>query len=290
MMRLLSQIFTLIIGGLILSACHADGGQSAPASAELRFVDLDAELASAGGKPAVILIGEFGPTGKDAQYRDLLDQLYLEQYTRNYKAVKIDLSYSPNRAQAARYHLTETPIMICLSPKGIIVSRDTGELVGGKLAVTRLMNLPPLAQELDASFKLLSTGPDGSAPDMECGDFLMWSQNKREAIPYFAKVASSRGAGINQQIDARVKMARAHLWIGEPEKARHEAKELIATLGADYVTAVAGGNFVLGLQDATAKRFALARHEFETAVQAAALTDYGKQAVIELAKLPRDTH
>jgi hypothetical protein len=84
-------------------------------------------------------------------------------------------------------------------------------------------------------------------------------------------------------------MARAHLWIGEPEKARHEAKDLIATLGPTASEAIAGGNLVLGLQDITAKRYELARREFQAAIAAAPQSAYAAAAADELANLPKES-
>lgn len=43
---------------------------------------------------------------------------------------------------------------------------------------------------------------------------------------------------------------------------------------------------MLGMQDANAKRFALARRELEAAIAAAPESDYAKQAAEALAKLP----
>jgi hypothetical protein len=90
------------------------------------------------------------------------------------------------------------------------------------------------------------------------------------------------------RIDAWVSLCRAHLWIGEPEKARHEAKDLIATIGPTSPEAIAGGNLVLGLQDITAKRYALAHDEFEAAIAAAPRSTYADTAANELAHLPKE--
>jgi hypothetical protein len=116
-------------------------------------------------------------------------------------------------------------------------------------------------------------------------DFLLSHQNPREAIPHLAN-ARSESANPDQRVRAWVELARAHLWIAEPEKGRHEANDLIAVLGPKIAEAQAGGNLVLGLQDANAKRFALARRELEAAVAASPESEYGKQAAEALAKLP----
>jgi len=99
-------------------------------------------------------------------------------------------------------------------------------------------------------------------------------------------VARSESANPARRIRAWVELARAHLWIAEPEKGRHEAEDLIAVLGPKAAEARAGGNLVLGLQDANAKRFAVARRELEAAIAAAPESDYAKQAAEAIAKLP----
>ena len=52
---------------------------------------------------------------------------------------------------------------------------------------------------------------------------------------------------------------------------------------------IAGGNLALGLQDATAKRFTLARKEFEAAIAASPDSAYAKQATAALAQLPKES-
>ena len=90
------------------------------------------------------------------------------------------------------------------------------------------------------------------------------------------------------RVQAWVALARAHLWIAEPEKGRHAAKDLIAVLGPKTPEALAGGDLVLGLQDTNGKRTSLARAEFEAAVSAAPNSIFAQQAAEALAQLPQE--
>ena len=86
-------------------------------------------------------------------------------------------------------------------------------------------------------------------------------------------------AGDAERTRAWVAMGRAHLWVGEPEKARHAAQALMATLGPRSPDAMAGGNLLRGLQDAKAKRYDRAATEFQAAVDVAPpKSPYGAEA------------
>jgi phosphopantothenoylcysteine synthetase/decarboxylase len=152
--------------------------------------------------------------------------------------------------------------------------------------------LQPRVIELDAKYIPLADAVENNKSDIHAqlalANFLLAQHNDREAIPHLTAIADSKTADPKLRIDAWVNMARAHLWIVEPEKARHESQALIATLGPVSPLAIAGGNLVHGLQDATAKRFALARKEFKASVAAAPDSDYAKQAAAALAQLPKE--
>jgi hypothetical protein len=270
-------------------------------------VDIDTEIAKAAdaNTPMVLLIGDFGPGGDDEKDRHLLSDPVIVSRSQGVKLLAIDLSVSSNRAMAARYHIAKPPILVCLSPMGLIVSRDEAPLTP-TLAVKRMDGLPRRAAALDQTFSRLKdlldnqrdiTAKTGVEPGVQSrgkpiapiAAFLLDHHNDLQAIPYLYELSSSDSVSIKQRVDAWVSLARARLWIAEPEKARHEARNLIETLGPQFSDAVAGGNFVLGLQDAIAKRFGLARQEFQAAVTASPESVYAKQATIELAKLPKDT-
>jgi len=182
-------------------------------------------------------------------------------------------------------------VLVCLSCKGVIVTRDQGPITSDLLA-KRLDSLRQRAAEVDRQFAALIDEVNSSKQLLisrrHLADFLLAHQNDREAISYLAELAGSDLAEPTDRIDAWVSMARAHLWIGEPEKARHEAKDLIATLGPTLPEAIAGGNLVLGLQDIAARRYQLARREFEYAITAAPQSTYAASAGDELPRLPKE--
>ena len=203
----------------------------------------------------------------------------------------IDLSISRNRATVAQFHLTDTPLLLGLSPRGLIVTRDQGPLTH-ELVLKRLSQVAEKSQELDAKLgaleSALAENGNDAAAQLELADFLFAQQNAREAIPYFEAVARSESAHPAHRVRAWVELGRAHLWIAEPEKGRHEARDLIAVLGPTTPLARAGGNLVLGTQDANANRPTLARTELRAAIAAAPESDYARQAREILAKIPGD--
>jgi hypothetical protein len=271
-----------VAGVFLLAGCCAASHQPA---------DLDVLLANAdaANRSVVILIGEFGSGGANQSICDLLNDPTVKQNSAGIELITLDLDISRNRATAARFHIGQSPVLVCLSPKGLIVCRDEGT-VTTDLVIIRISELKPHAADLDNRFTALQNAVDKNGLDlqaqMKLADFMLAQQNDREAIPHLAVAAASDLVDPSVRIRAWVEMARAHLWIAEPEKARHEAKDLIASLGPNAPDAIAGGNLVLGMQDAKAKRFALARHEFETAMSAAPNSTYAKQAASELAQLP----
>jgi tetratricopeptide (TPR) repeat protein len=271
------------------------GNHRSPADIQAGRVDLDAVIARADEqkRPLVILVGDFGSSGADRAADTLFDHLASITLASTIQFLKIDLANSANRANAARFHLAQTPVLVCLSPMGIIVSRDQGPITA-QLVSSRIDALQRRSDELDTKFiSLLNRSPDkmNNALDYQydLAEFLLAQKNEREAIPYLAELADPGNGDTDVRIHSWVEMARAHLWIGEPEKARHEAKDLIATLGPQDPDAIAGGNLVLGSQDIAAKRFSLARQEFESAVKADPASVYAKQARDEIAQLPKES-
>ena len=205
--------------------------------------------------------------------------------------VILDIGNSRNRATATRFHVVSTPLLVCLSPRGVIVSRLDLPLTKNDV-VMRFSELVVQAPQLDAKLTALEAAlaKNSAAPaeQLELAAFLLKQQNQREAIPHLAAVAHADAADNTDRIRAWVDLARAHLWIAEPEKGRHEAQRLIATLGKEHSEATAGGNFVLGMQDANGKRFELARRELHEAIAAAPKSSYAQEAAAALAKLPNE--
>jgi hypothetical protein len=290
MIRWPKQSAATVICLALLAGCRAGGNGTTPPQQEYaRIVDLDPAIANAHGHPIVLLIGEFGPAGKDCSSRGLLTDPAVQDLKDGCDLLTIDLGISRNRAAAARFHTVQTPVLVCLSSKGIVVSRDVGN-IDGNLLIKALAGLSSRAADLDAKFDALQNAVASNNTDptarLALANFLLNQGNDREAIPFFKAVADADAVETGMRVEAWVAMARCHLWIAEPEKARHDAKALIAILGPNSNEAIAGGNFVLGLQDATAKRFTLARQEFEHAVSAAPESVYARQAAASLSQLP----
>jgi hypothetical protein len=276
----------------LLAGCRS-GPDSSPPSVinNAPTPDLDAEIARASilRQPILILVTESGQSHADDRARTLFENVAVKSKGESIVPVLLDLSVSRNRAMAARFHITNTPLLLGLSPMGLIVTRDQKPLTK-ELVRNRINDLAQRAQELDAKLALLedAAARNGNDPtaQLQLADFLLSHQNAREAIPHLAAVAGSEAADPARRVRAWVELARAHLWIAEPEKARHEAEDLIAALGPKIAEARAGGNLVLGMQDANAKRMAVARQELDAAIAAAPESEYAKQATVALAKFP----
>jgi hypothetical protein len=219
----------------------------------------------------------------------LLEALAAKGKLGNVVPVVLDLGVSRNRAVAARFHATNTPVLFGLSPTGLIVTCDE-KVITKDLVLNRVEEAAQRGRELDAKLVLLEgaiakDGNDATA-QWALADFLLGQKNAREAIPHLEVVAHNEAADTTLRVRAWVELVRAHFWIAEAEKGRHEANDLIAILGPKTPDARAGGNLVLGMQDANPRRMALARREFEAAIAASPESVYAKQAAEALGKLP----
>jgi hypothetical protein len=276
----------------LLAGCRSQSNLSSPsATLSAATPDLDAEIARASNlhRPILLLIAESGLSKADDQAQALFETWAVKDNRESIVSVLLDVGVSRNRVEAAWFHATNTPVLVGLSPRGVIMTRDQMPITK-ELVLSRIENIKQRAREMDAKFAPLeeAAAKDGNdvTAQLELADFLLAQRNAREAIPHLAAVAHSESADPARRVRAWVELARAHFWIAEPEKGRHEAQDLITVLGPKMAEARAGGNLTLGTQDATAKRMALARREFEAAIAAAPESDYAKQAAEALAKLP----
>ena len=114
-----------------------------------------------------------------------------------------------------------------------------------------------VVEEMSAGFSAYSPDLDGCVATGSTREEV--EQNMREAIPHLASVAQSETVDTTLRIRAWVDLARAHLWIGEAEKGRHQAEALIAEWGHRKPEGLAGGKLVLASHDARGKRIARAR-------------------------------
>ena len=249
--------FAVFIGGC--------GVASGPGKNPPGVVDLGAEIAHAGEakRPLVVLVGELGTNGADRTAAALLENRASNSHGDVMQFLKIDLGNSRNRSTAARFHLVQTPVLVCFSPMGVIVSRDQGPITAETLG-KRLDDLPTRAADIDAQFAslldALNTSKQYLASRRDLAKFLLAHQNDREAIPYH--LAELAGSDLAEPTD------RANAWVSHcprPPVDRRTGKgpapkRKRSSQRSDQATpdAIAGGNLVLGTQDATAKRFPLA--------------------------------
>jgi len=282
LLRLKGQVFVLTLAAL-LAGCRSEFDH--------RAVDLDDEFARASnlGQPMIVLVTESGASRADDRARSLFQTMAAKGESEKFAPIVLDLSVSRNRAVAARFHVTNTPLLLGLTPRGLIVTRDEKPITKS-LLLHRIAEVARRGDELDARLASLE---DAAARDRndataqwQLANFLLAQQNMREAIPILRLIARAESADTALRVRAWVELARAHLWIAEPEKGRHEAEDLIAVLGPKAPAARAGGNLVLGVQDANAKHLALARRELQAAIAAAPESDYANQAEETLAKIP----
>ena len=245
------------------------------------------EQTTKGGQAIMLLVAELGQSSDDDGARIALEEPKMKDDS--IVRVLLDVGVSRNRAEATRFHIPQTPVLLCLSSRGVIVSRDEKPITV-EVVRKRMKELVPMAHGLDAKLEALERPVAANATDaaaqLALADFLLAQHNAREAIPHLEAIAHAESSDVPQRLRAWVALAQAHLWVTEPEKARHEAKDLMSKLGPAAPEAIAGGNLVLGTQDTNGKRFPLARQEFEAAIAAAPDSDYAKQAREALAKLP----
>lgn len=274
----------LLVEGLIgLLVAVASPAQTPPQEGTAPKT-LDAALAQAAARhtPLLLLVAESGQSHADDAALSLVQSSAVRRRTDSLTVLILDLGVSRNRAVAARFHPIRTPLLLCLSPGGVVISRDEQRL-SKKLVLQRtdeaLREAPSLDARLAALKSGLKTNGDQVAGQLQLANFLLDHGNAQEAIPYFSTVAHNTADAEALRVRAWVALARAHLWIGEPEKAREEARDLAASLGSRMPEARAGAELILGIHDANLKRPALARQEFEEAIAAAPASSYAKEAV-----------
>ena len=113
----------------LLTGCRSESDHSVPSATQAATTpNLDAEIARASTlrQPILVLVAESGLSRADDQARTLLENLTAKNDS--IVSVLLDLSVSRNRATAARFHITNTPVLLCLSSKGLIVSRDAAPI------------------------------------------------------------------------------------------------------------------------------------------------------------------
>lgn len=277
---------------LVTAAAILFGGcQSAPSSRSSEPSDPSGTFAAslsrsaAAGRPVLLVITEPGHGDPAAVVRSAQDAVS----GRAIDLVHLDLAVSANRAVAARFHPVETPVLVTLTPNGLIFGRDEGTVPAGR-AAERVAEVIAGGAEADAKAVALQAAvtatPNDAQARLTLADFLRSRHNAREAIQHLSAVADDVAAPTPLRVRAWVDLVRCRQWIIEPEKGRQAARRLIATLGPMSAEALAGGSLMLGVQDATAKRYPLARTEFQAAIDAAPTSTYADEARAAIARLP----
>jgi hypothetical protein len=241
-------------------------------------------------QPMVVLVAEVGRSRADDNAWSLLQSPSVKAAGEQTVTVLLDIAVSRNRATATQFHIRDAPLLVCLSSRGVIISRDEGPITK-KPVLHRIDQARQEGPLLDAQLASLENAfaraTNDPAAQFALPEFLLAHHNAREAIAPLEAIAHAKTNPTGLRIRAWVALVRAHYWVAEPEKGRHEAENLIATLGAESPEARAGGELVLGIQDANGKRPALARQELETAVAAAPNSPYGRQASEALMNLSK---
>jgi hypothetical protein len=236
-------------------------------------------------RPLLILVGESGSNGDLGA--SIFDAPPLAAALHQVVPVRLDMNSSRNRAAAARFHVQQTPLLLCLSSRGVQISRDDKDVTAA-LVERRIGQAVEQGPSLDAQLAALKEAArqnrDNAAAQLRLTDFLMAHGNALEAIPRLAALAHSETVAPSERIRAWVDLGRAHLWIGESEKERNEARALLATLGGSLPDAKAAAELLIGIHEADAKRPAQARAAFEAAIAAAPESSYAKEAAAKLGK------
>ena len=261
----------------------AEVQQAPPTSESDGSSALAAALKQAGAhqQPIMVVVIENGRGPVDADVEARFGEEQIRSHLGSTLLVVLDQGSSRVRAEVSRFHLAEVPLLITLSSRGIIEYRDEAPF-DDALILKRLMYAEHIGAALDARLTELEERvadlPDDIPARMKLARFLISRHNASEAIPHFALVRAAGAGDQNLRIQAAVEEARAHFWIGEPEKGRHVAEELIATLGAQSPEARCAGYYALGAQDVLDRHRERGLHELEQALAAAPDSDYGIKA------------
>lgn len=281
----------LAIACLCSAGCQPQAEQPRSPQAAVEGPDLDAALSQARERqqPIMVVVAEDGRSPADAEVLARFRDEGFRSHLGTTRLVVLDLGSSRVRAAATRFHIAEVPLLIMLSSRGIIESRDEAPF-DDALVMKRLAYAEHIGFELDARLTELEERvadlPDDPHQRMKLGKFLISRRNFREAIPHLALVRAFAQADLALRIQAAVEEARAHFWIGEPEKGRHVAEELIATLGAQSPEARCAGYYALGAQDALGRHRELGLRELDQAIAAAPDSEYGIKARAERSQYP----
>ncbi len=181
-------------------------------------VDLTATQARASqvNRPLLLLVAEPGSSRADDNARDALDSRGVRQETDGKALLAVvDLGVSQARATAARFHPLETPLLVCLSPRGMVLSRSQKPITK-EVILEQLRRTIEESLETDRKFEALKKAADDSKSDssahLALADFLMERNNAFEAIPILTVIAHSGEIPAALRIRVWADLVRAHYW------------------------------------------------------------------------------
>ena len=193
-------------------------------------------------RPVLVLIVDSGSGDADNDAASLLEDPAIKERSDRMHAGSARPCYLAESRDGGAIPRHRYALLVCLSPGGVIVSRDEKPITQETGSQTHRRGgetVPDLDPDTRCyktrlvpwSERAVATNPNQTAGKLNLADFLLAHHNAREAIPLFASVAHS-DAGRDKRSRAGLgRPGSAHLWIAEPEKGRHEAKDLIASLG-----------------------------------------------------------
>ncbi len=232
-------------------------------------------------QPIMVVVAESGRSPADAEVLARFRDAGFRSHLGTTALVVLDQAGSRVRAEAMRFHLADAPLLIMLSSRGLGESRDEAPFDDALIA-KRLSFAEHIGAALDERFtdleERVTALPEDDRARIKLARFLISRGNATEAIPHLAQVHASAQADPALRVQAAVEEAQAHVWIGEPEKGRQVAEELIATLGAQSPEARCAGYYALGEQDVLGRHRERGLHELDQAIAAAPASDYGIKA------------
>jgi len=283
----------VVLACMWISGCLPQAERAQPAQPPGGGPNLDAALLQAKERqlPIMVVVAEDGRSPADDEVMARFRNGEIRSHLGTTLLIVLDLGISRLRAETARFHIADVPLLIVISSRGIIESRDEAPF-DDALVMRRLMYAEHIGFELDTRLAELEEHvaalPDDLHQRMKLIKFLISRRNASEAIPHLALVRTSEQADLPLRIQAAVEEAQAHFWIGEPEKGRHVAEELIATLGAQSPEARCAGYYALGAQDALGRHRERGLHELDQAITTAPDSEYGTKARAERDKYTSD--
>ncbi len=158
-------------------------------------------------QPIMVVVAEDGRSPADAEVLARFREGGIRSHLGTTLLVVLDLGSSRVRAEAARFHMADVPLLLVLSSHGIIESRDEAP-IDDALILRRLMYAEHIGFELDTRLAELEERVEALPEDlhgrMKLARFLISRRNAREAIPHLAVIRASAQADLPLRVQAAV--------------------------------------------------------------------------------------